>query len=259
MDESLLSFSGFISLLTLCLLEIVLGIDNIIFIGIAVNKLPRKDHRKARIIGLSMAMILRIIMLSFIGYLSRLTTPLFFLGKWGISLRGIILGGGGIFLLIKTFNEIRSKIYDLDTELVITETKGTVSFYNIIFQILILDFIFSFDSILAAIGVSGNIPIMITAVIVSILMMMFFSGIVHDFIERHPGLKTVALSFLLFIGGILLAEGLADAYNFSVQTETQKIHINKNYAYVSLGFAVIIEVFNIIERKTKRERDWGKK
>lgn len=255
--DGIFSWAGLFSLITLSILEIVLGIDNIIFIGIAVNKLPRKEHKRARIFGLSMAMIIRIIMLSFIGYLAHLSKALFYVGTWGISFRGLILASGGVFLVLKTWKEIISKIYHQHEDLQVTETKGLVSFRSVIIQIIIIDFVFSFDSILAAIGVSGNIPIMITAVVISMFMMMFFSGLVHDFIERHSGLKTVALSFLLFIGGILLAEGIADAYNFSVPPE-KSIHINKNYAYASLAFALLIEIFNILERKEKRKKDLGK-
>lgn len=255
--DGIFSWAGLFSLITLSILEIVLGIDNIIFIGLAVNKLPRKEHKRARIFGLSMAMIIRIIMLSFIGYLAHLSKALFYVGTWGISFRGLILASGGVFLVLKTWKEIISKIYHQHEDLQVTETKGLVSFRSVIIQIIIIDFVFSFDSILAAIGVSGNIPIMITAVVISMFMMMFFSGLVHDFIERHSGLKTVALSFLLFIGGILLAEGIADAYNFSVPGE-KSLHINKNYAYASLAFALMIEIFNILERKERRKKDLGK-
>lgn len=254
MEDSFFGFSTFVGLLTLTILEIILGIDNIIFIGLAVNKLPRKDHQRARFFGLSMAMIIRIIMLCSIGYLSQLTKPLLMLGGWGLSIRGIILSAGGIFLVLKTWKELKHKIYFPQEELEITENKGLQSFRSVIVQILIIDFVFSFDSILAAVGVSGIIPVMITAVVISMIMMMFFSGLVHDFIERHPGLKNLALGFLLVIGGILLAEGIADAYNFSVAPE-QRIHINKNYAYFSLAFALMIELFNIVEKREKIKKN----
>lgn len=251
--NALLSINGLIGLITLSILEIILGIDNIIFISIAVDKLPRNLQGKARTVGLSLALIVRCILLCFIGWIAGLKDALFMIGSYGFSGKGLILVGGGIFLVIKTWREIIEKIHETD--------KGTPSsknsksdFNSIIIQIIIIDFIFSFDSILAAVGVSGVVLIMISAVVVSMILMMLFSGAVADFINKNQGIKMVALVFLLAIGGILLAEGMIDSYNFSVEGE-EKVELNKNYAYLALAFALVIEGFNMKERKVRREKD----
>src|SRR6478672_8274319 len=250
---ALLSVEGFIGLITLSVLEIILGIDNIIFISIAVNRLPRAQQKKARTIGLALALLVRSFLLLFIGWIAGLKSALFFLGPYGISGKALILAGGGIFLLFKTWKEIREKIYHDEDE---TEykTKGNATFKAVIIQIIVIDFIFSFDSILAAVGVSGVVLIMIGAVVISMLLMIMFSGMVARFINKNPGIKMIALVFLLAIGGILLAEGILDAYNFTVP-EDKHLELNKNYAYVALAFAMLIEAFNMKERKVKRKRD----
>lgn len=251
--DTLFSIKGAIELLTLSVLEIILGIDNIIFISIAVNKLPRAQQSKGRTIGLALALIVRSVLLLFVGWIAGLVDPLIMVGPYGISGKSIILTGGGIFLLIKTWKELMEKVHeeaDVDDESIRKKT----SFGSIIMQIIIIDFIFSFDSILAAVGVSGNVVVMISAVVLSMLMMMLFSGVVADFINRNQGIKTIALVFLLAIGGILLAEGLIDAYNFSVP-ETTHVELNKNYAYVALAFALIIELFNMRERNLRKKKD----
>jgi predicted tellurium resistance membrane protein TerC len=250
---ALLSIEGIIGLITLSVLEIILGIDNIIFISIAVNRLPRPQQKRARTIGLALALIVRSVLLLFIGWIAGLREALFFVGPYGVSGKAIILIGGGIFLLIKTWQEIQEKIYTDEDE---TEyrNKGTATFKSVIMQIIIIDFIFSFDSILAAVGVSGIVLIMIGAVVISMILMILFSGMVAGFINKNPGIKMIALVFLLAIGAILLAEGLIDSYNFSVP-KTQHVELNKNYAYVALAFALIVEAFNLKERRVKRNRD----
>ena len=250
---ALLSIEGVIGLITLSVLEIILGIDNIIFISIAVNRLPQSQQGKARTIGLALALVVRSILLLFIGWIAGLKDALFYLGPFGVSGKSIILIGGGIFLLIKTWQEIMEKIYT-DEDETDYKTKGKNTFNAIILQIIVIDFVFSFDSILAAVGVSGIVLIMIGAVIISMILMMVFSGVVADFIHRNQGIKMVALVFLLAIGAVLLIEGLLDCYNFSVP-ENEHLELNKNYAYVALAFALIIEAFNMKERKVKRKRD----
>lgn len=250
---ALLSVEGIIGLFTLSILEIILGIDNIIFISIAVNRLPQPQQRKARIIGLTLALVVRSILLFFIGWIAGLRDPLFYLGPYGISGKSIILIGGGIFLLVKTWQEIMDKIYTDEDETDFNKA-GKNTFKAIIIQIIIIDFVFSFDSILAAVGVSGIVLIMIGAVIISMILMMVFSGVVADFIHKNQGIKMVALVFLLAIGAVLLVEGLLDCYNFSVP-EKEHLELNKNYAYVALLFALVIEAFNMKERKVKRKRD----
>lgn len=252
---ALFSLQGLIGLITLSVLEIILGIDNIIFISIAVNKLPVSQQKKARTIGLSLALIVRSILLLFIGWIAGLKAALFHIGDWGVSGKGLILIGGGIFLLIKTWQEIMEKIYTDEDEIEHT-SKGKSTFNAIIFQIVIIDFVFSFDSILAAVGVSGVVLIMISAVVISMLLMILFSGYVAEFINKNQGIKMIALAFLLAIGGILLAEGIIDCYNFSVPEEGH-VELNKNYAYIALAFALLVEIFNMKEKAVKRKKDLG--
>ncbi|MDI1354294.1 MAG: TerC family protein [bacterium] len=251
----LLSIEGLIGLLTLSVLEIILGIDNIIFISIAVNKLPHSQQKRARVIGLTLALVVRSVLLLFVGWIAGLKEALFNIGPYGISGKSLILIGGGIFLVIKTWKEIMEKIYTDEDETDYTESTGAkTSFQAIILQIIIIDFIFSFDSILAAVGVSGIVLIMIGAVVISMILMIIFSGNVAEFINKNQGIKMVALVFLLAIGGILVAEGLIDAYNFSVE-EADHVHLNKNYAYIALLFAMAIEGFNMKERSVKKRKD----
>lgn len=252
--SSLFSINGLISLLTLTILEIVLGIDNIIFISIAVDKLPRAQQSKARTIGLLLALVVRTILLFCIGWIAGLKDPFFHLAGYGVSGKAMILLGGGLFLLIKTWSEIKEKMHS-DEDEIGPDSKGKNTFNAIIMQIVIIDFVFSFDSILAAVGLSGVVLIMVSAVVISMLLMILFSGIVSDFINKNPGIKMVALSFLLVIGGILVGEALVDCYNTTLPHE-EHVEINKNYAYVALAFAMMIELFNIRERKIKRARDF---
>lgn len=251
---ALFSIQGLVGLVTLSILEIILGIDNIIFISIAVNKLPHSQQKRARTIGLSLALIVRSVLLLFVGWLAGLKDALFHVGNYGVSGKSLILIGGGIFLLIKTWQEIMEKIYTDEDEIEHLKT-GKNTFSAIILQIIIIDFIFSFDSILAAVGVSGIVLIMIGAVVISMLLMILFSGAVADFINKNQGIKMIALSFLLVIGGILLAEGLLDCYNFSIPEE-EHVELNKNYAYIALGFALLIEAFNMKEKSVKRKKDF---
>ncbi|MCE3228571.1 MAG: hypothetical protein K0S32_3122 [Bacteroidetes bacterium] len=250
---ALFSLNGLIGLITLSFLEIILGIDNIIFISIAVNKLPVSQQKKARTIGLLLALFVRSVLLFFIGWIASLKEALFYLGDYGVSGKALILFGGGIFLLIKTWKEIQEKIYT-DEDEIEHSTKGKNTFNAIIMQIVIIDFVFSFDSILAAVGVSGVVLIMIGGVVVSMVLMILFSGYVADFINKNQGIKMIALVFLLAIGAILVVDAVFDSYNFSVPEESH-LHLNKNYAYVAMAFALIIEMFNMKERKVKRKKD----
>ncbi|MCE3259871.1 MAG: hypothetical protein K0S12_1512 [Bacteroidetes bacterium] len=251
--SALFSLNGLIGLITLSFLEIILGIDNIIFISIAVNKLPVKQQKRARTIGLLLALLVRSVLLFFIGWIAGLKQALFFIGDYGVSGKAMILFGGGIFLLIKTWGEIREKIYTDEDEIEHTKA-GKNTFKAIIMQIVIIDFVFSFDSILAAVGVSGVVLIMIGGVVISMILMILFSGYVADFINKNQGIKMIALVFLLAIGAILVADAVIDAYNFSVPEESH-VELNKNYAYVAMAFALAIEMFNMKERKVKRKKD----
>lgn len=252
--SKLLSVEGLITLLTLTILEIVLGIDNIIFISIAVDKLPRELQSKARTIGLLLALVVRTILLFCIGWIAGLKDPFFHVAEYGVSGKSLILFGGGLFLLVKTWSEIKEIIHGHE-EKDSKEKKGQNTFYAIIIQIIVIDFVFSFDSILAAVGLSGIILIMVSAVVISMALMILFSGVVSEFINKNPGIKMVALSFLLLIGGILIGESLVDCYNTTLP-EHAHIEINKYYAYFALAFAMMIELFNIRERKIKRDHDF---
>lgn len=254
--DALLSVGGLIGLFTLTLLEIILGIDNIIFISIAVNRLPRASQKQARSIGLALALIVRSVLLLFVGWIAGLKEAWFYIGPYGFSGKGLILAAGGLFLLVKTWKELMEKVHQPDETEIEHLKPGKVTFRSVIIQIIIIDFIFSFDSILAAVGVSGIVLVMIGAVVISMILMIIFSGLVADFINKNQGIKTIALVFLLAIGGILLAEGLIDAYNFSVPEEGH-VHLNKNYAYVALGFSLLVEVFNMKERNEKKKKDLG--
>jgi predicted tellurium resistance membrane protein TerC len=250
----LFSLNGLISLLTLTILEIVLGIDNIIFISIAVDKLPRAKQARARTIGLLLALVVRTILLFCIGWIAGLKDPFFHLGNYGVSGKALILFGGGVFLLVKTWQEIQEHIHG-DADEIGHGKKGKTTFNAIILQIIVIDFVFSFDSILAAVGLSGVVLIMVSAVVISMILMILFSGMVADFINRNPGIKMIALSFLLVVGGILMAEALIDCYNTTIPEE-EHIELNKNYAYIALAFAMMVELFNIKERKIKRSQDF---
>lgn len=251
--DVLFTWHGVVNLITLSVLEIILGIDNIIFISIAVDKLPRALQKRARFIGLSLALLVRSVLLCLVGWIAHLKDALFTIGEYGISGKALILFGGGVFLIFKTYKEIIEKLHENEGG----HTKkhdGKDSFGAIIVQIIIIDFIFSFDSILAAVGVSGEVVIMISGVVISMILMILFSGYVADFINRNPGIKTIALAFLLVIGGILVGEAVIDAYNFSV-TEAEHLHLNKNYAYIALAFAMFIEFLNMREKKIRRKKD----
>jgi len=219
----------YISLFTLTLLEIVLGIDNIIFISIVTNKLPQEDRKKTRTIGLLFALLFRIILLSFIIYIIRLTNPLFSIGSFSFSIRDLILLLGGIFLIAKSITEMHEKIEGGEHT---TKNGKAASFFYVILQIVILDIIFSFDSILTAIGLSNQLLIMVAAVVISMIVMIYFSGFISTFINRHPTLQVLALSFLILIGFMLTLE----AFHYEIP---------KGYIYFALFFSVMVEVINM--------------
>lgn len=254
---NLLSINGLISIFTLTLLEIILGIDNIIFISIAVDKLPKHQQKKARTLGLLLALVVRTILLFSIGWIAGLKEPFFHIAQYGISGKTLILFAGGLFLLVKTWQEISENINKGEEEVEL-DNKKKATYGAVITQIIIIDFVFSFDSILAAVGLSGVILIMVTAVAISMLLMILFSGLVAEFINKNPGIKMIALAFLLVIGFILVGEAVTDCYNTSVP-EDKHVEINKNYAYIALGFALLVELFNIKERKIKQAKDFQQK
>jgi len=226
-----------IALLTLTVLEIVLGIDNIIFISILSGKLPKEQQKKGRLVGLSLAMVTRILLLFSISLIVKLTEPFFTVFEIGISGRDLILILGGLFLLAKSTVEIHSK---LEGEEEHHDVKAKVSFAGVIIQIMLLDIVFSLDSVITAIGMANDLAVMIIAVIIAVIFMMFFSGSISDFVENHPTIKILALSFLLLIGFSLIVEGLHQ-------------HIPKGYIYFAMAFSVFVEMLNLKMRKKKTE------
>jgi predicted tellurium resistance membrane protein TerC len=226
-----------IALLTLTILEIVLGIDNIIFISILSGKLPVEQRKKGRLLGLGLAMITRILLLFSISLIIKLTEPFFTVFEIGISGRDLILILGGLFLLAKSTMEIHSKLEGDEEHY---DVKAKVSFAGVIIQILLLDIVFSLDSVITAIGMANDLAVMIIAVIIAVIFMMFFSGSISDFVEKHPTVKILALSFLLLIGFSLIIEGLHQ-------------HIPKGYIYFAMAFSVFVEMLNLKMRKKKTE------
>lgn len=232
---------SWISLITLTVLEIVLGIDNIIFISILSGKLPGHQQKKARQVGLSLAMITRVLLLLSLSWIMTLTSPLFNAGEWlgieskelleklAISGRDLILIVGGLFLIYKSTSEIHEKLEGVDHQ---EEAKTRQSFWGVITQILLLDIVFSLDSVITAVGMASEVIIMIAAVVIAVFIMMLSSGAISTFVNRHPTVKMLALSFLLLIGVSLLAEGFEQ-------------HIPKGYIYFAMAFSVLVEMLNL--------------
>lgn len=227
---------AWIALLTLTVLEIVLGIDNVIFISILAGKLPAGQQKKARNIGLTAAMGMRILLLLSLAWIIKLTAPLFTVFGAEISGRDLILLAGGLFLMAKATHEIHDKLEGPQGEKV---AKVVPSMASVITQIMLLDIVFSLDSVITAVGMAKHLAVMIIAVVISVGIMLVSAGAIAGFVERHPTVKVLALSFLLLIGMALVAEGL-------------DFHIPKGYIYFAMGFSVFVEVLNIrLKRVTK--------
>jgi predicted tellurium resistance membrane protein TerC len=221
---------AWVALATLTALEIVLGIDNIIFISVLVSRLPEKRRQKARVIGLALAMISRIVLLLSLIWIMTLTKPLFSLFTHVFSGRDLILISGGIFLFIKSTFEIHNS---LESEEIKSERGYKVkTFFGVIIEIMVLDIIFSLDSVITAVGLAQHVQIMILAIIIAVIVMMFSAGPIGNFIDTHPTLKILALSFLILIGATLVAEGMG-------------FHIPKGYIYFSVAFSVFVEMLNL--------------
>jgi predicted tellurium resistance membrane protein TerC len=228
--------NAWIALLTLTALEIVLGIDNIVFITILAGKLPPRDQERARRLGLAAAMISRILLLLSINWIMGLTRTLLTVFGNNLSGRDLILLIGGMFLVWKSTREIHEKVEGGDER---PEQEAASSFASVIVQIMLLDIVFSLDSVITAVGMADDIGVMITAVIVSVAIMMFAARPVGDFVQRHPTVKMLALAFLILIGVNLMAEG----WHF---------HIPKGYVYFAMAFSVFVEMLNL--RATKKKR-----
>jgi predicted tellurium resistance membrane protein TerC len=225
---------AWVALLTLTVLEIVLGIDNVIFVSILAGKLPVSQQKKARTIGIAGAMVMRILLLLSLAWIVRLTAPFFTAFGVEISGRDLILLAGGLFLMAKATHEIHDKLEGPEGEQV---ARTTPSLSSVIVQIMLLDIVFSLDSVITAVGMAQHLAVMITAVVISVGIMLFAAGPISGFVDRHPTVKMLALSFLLLIGMALIAEGL-------------DFHIPKGYVYFAMGFSVFVELLNIRLKRT---------
>ncbi|GAB3386190.1 TerC family protein [Azotobacter armeniacus] len=228
-----------VAFLTLTALEIVLGIDNIVFISILVGRLPKEQQPKARFFGLALAMGTRILLLLSIAWVMRLTSDLFTILDQGVSGRDLILFFGGLFLLFKSTMEIWHSLEGEEEE----GHKGgaKAGFVGVILQIAVIDIIFSLDSVITAVGLVQNVPVMIAAIIISVLVMMMAAGTISDFIEKHPSLKILALSFLIVVGTLLVAEAFG-------------VHVPKGYIYFAMAFSLAVEALNIRVRTAMKRK-----
>ena len=227
---------AWIGFVTLAVLEIVLGIDNIIFISILAGKLPPVQQQRARLIGLAFAMLMRILLLLSLSWIASLTTPLFTVLRADISGRDLVLLLGGLFLIAKSTHEIHNRLEGEEGE---ASGKVSATLGGVLVQIILLDIVFSLDSVITAIGMVDEIGIMIAAVVVAVIFMMVFARPIGQFVERHPTVKMLALAFLLMIGVALIAEGLGQ-------------HIPKGYIYFAMAFSVLVEMLNLRARKVAK-------
>jgi len=222
-----------IAFLTLVALELVLGVDNVIFISILASKLPQNEQKRARTTGIMLAVVTRILLLLSLSWIIGLTAPLFSVLGFEISGRDLVLIAGGLFLLWKSVHEIHQKLEGEEGQ---SSTKVRAAFWNVIFQIMLLDIVFSLDSVITAVGMVDQLAIMVAAVVIAAVVMVFTATPLSNFVERHPTIKMLALSFLLLIGFTLVVEGLHQ-------------HIPKGYIYFAMGFSVLVEMLNLRLRK----------
>ena len=227
---------AWLALLTLTALEIVLGIDNIIFISIIVGRLPEHQRQRARMQGLALAMITRIALLLSLAWMMKLTAPLFIVLAQEISGRDLILIIGGLFLLYKSSQEIWENLEGPEKHETIAK-KEVRSYASVLGQIAIIDIVFSLDSVITAVGMAEHVPVMVLAIVIAVGVMMFSAKPIGDFVDRHPSIKMLALSFLILVGVALIGEGL-------------EMHIPKGYIYFAMAFSVMVEMINIRVRKT---------
>lgn len=227
------------SFFTLAVLEIVLGIDNVIFLSVISGRLPAHQQRKARMVGLALALIMRILLLMAVSWLTHLTATAFFLGDHEVSWRDIILGLGGLFLLYKGTQEIHNTIQGEDHGH--GSNKKAVTFGSVIMQIIVLDAVFSLDSVITAVGMTEDVPVMIAAIVVAILIMMFASEPVAKFIEKHMPIKMLALSFLLLVGVALMADAMHH-------------HIPRGYLYFAIAFSMGVEVLTLLAQRRAEKK-----
>lgn len=227
------------ALFTLTALEVVLGIDNVIFLSIVSSRLPAHQQQKARRIGLMLALVMRIGLLTSVSWIAGLTAPIMTIGEFALSWRDVVLGLGGLFLIYKGTHEIHNSMEGEEEQ----ASRATITFAAALTQIVILDVVFSLDSVITAVGMTDNLPVMITAIVIAILVMMFAAEPVSAFVNRHPTVKMLALGFLLLVGMALMA----DAAHF---------HIPRGYLYFAIAFSILIETLNLVaaaRRKRMRE------
>jgi predicted tellurium resistance membrane protein TerC len=232
MTEMLLDTNTWAALLTLTLLEVVLGVDNLVFLAISSSRLPPEQQPLARRAGLLLALVLRVGLLTTLTLISALTTPIVTVGEYALSWRDLVLGGGGFYLLYKGAAEIHETVEGPHA----SHVHGPASLGSTIFQIMALDLVFSLDSIITAVGMTNDLPVMITAIVISILVMMFAAGAVSGFIMRYPTIKMLALAFLLLVGMALIA----DSAHF---------HIPRGYLYSAIAFSIAVEGLNLWRRR----------
>lgn len=235
MFEWIATPEGWIALTTLIALEVVLGIDNIIFISILVGRLPEKQRNTARRLGLGLAMLARLLLLLSIAWVMGLTAPWFEVFSYEISGRDLILIVGGLFLLAKSTHEIHASLEIVETH---ERSASSASFYGVLAQIAVLDIVFSLDSVITAVGLVDHISIMVIAIIIAVAVMLVAAKPIGEFVDRHPTIKMLALSFLILIGFTLMAEGFA-------------VHVPKGYIYFAMAFSIVVELLNIRMRRNK--------
>jgi len=228
--------------LTLFVLEVVLGVDNVIFISILASKLPKEQQAKARNLGLTLAMLMRVVLVLFAGWIITLKEEVFFIGEMGFSWKDIILIAGGLFLVYKAVTEIHHKLEGSEEEHGGGGGRKAVTFGSVIAQILVLDLVFSLDSVITAVGMTTNLVIIITVVVLSFGIMLFASRFIFAFVNKHPTVKMLALSFLLLIGVFLIAEGFG-------------FHIDKAFIYGPMAFAIFVEALNLWAAAAKAKRE----
>ena len=232
--DAFLTADGLIALLTLSALEIVLGVDNVVFIAILTGRLPRSQQALARRLGLTLALGIRIGLLFAITWIMGLTRPLFAILGHEFSGRDVILLAGGLFLIFKSTWEIYDKLEVQHTET--GAARGRGPFAGVLFQILVLDIVFSLDSVITAVGMADNVAIMVAAMVIAMIVMLFSMGVISGFVERHPSVKILALAFQLLIGVMLVAEGFGQ-------------HVSKGYIYFAMAFSLLVELLNLRYRK----------
>jgi predicted tellurium resistance membrane protein TerC len=242
MMEMLSDPSVWLAFVTLTALEIVLGIDNINFISILVGRLPPEQRGRGRTIGLGLAMVTRVLLLLSISWVMGLSRDLVTISGMGISGRDVILIGGGLFLLAKSTIEIHHGLEGEEDHDEDRKAPARVTFTNVITQIALIDIVFSLDSVITAVGMADHVEVMIAAVVVAVVVMMFLAGPISDFVDRHPTIKMLALSFLILIGVALIGEGL-------------EFHIPKGYIYFAMAFSVAVEMLNIRIRRRQAKRE----